>query len=141
MEMKKILINGLVFLALQGFLSCTSQGTRPKMQFYHGLTVANLYVSVVRHTSEVIVFEIRARVPGKDLYHLVLDGNEPLSEGWFPTGRVQTESYTVQMKAKKGCVFQPGKKYRLCIGTESPESVYVHSNNYKCTVDYEFVLD
>lgn len=139
--MKKILINALFFMALLGFVSCASQGPKAKMHFYHGMTVPDIFVSVVSHTSEVIEFKIRAKFAEKHLYHLILDGDEPISEGWFPTARVQTESYTVKMKAKKGCHFQQGKAYRLCIGIESPEYVYIKSSNYPCLVDYEFVLD
>lgn len=139
--MKKNLINSLILVSLVGFVACASPGQKPKMNFYHGATVPDLYISVISHTPEVIVFEIKAQFLGKHLYHLVLDGNEPLSEGWFPTSKVPSEAYTVKMKAKKGCLFQPGKEYRLCIGGENPEYVHLTSSNYPCIIDYEFVLD
>jgi hypothetical protein len=140
--MKKVLINGLFLLALCGLAANASQENKSKMHFYRGPAVPNLYIAVISHTSTVIEFKIRAYFGGTHLYHLVLDGDEPLSEGWYPTSRVQTESYTVKMKAKKKRVFEPGKKYRLCIGDQSPELVYARSsNNYQCIVEYEFVLD
>jgi len=140
--MKKVLTNGLFLLALFGLAAYATQGNQSTMHFSRGPTVPNLYVSVISHTSTVIEFKIRANFGGIHLYHLILDGDEPLSEGWYPTSRVQTEAYTVKMKAKKKRVFEPGKKYRLCLGYQSPELVYARSsNNYQCLVDYEFVLE
>ena len=139
--MKKNLISGLTILALLGLVTCAVQSKKAKMRFYHGPVVPDVFISVVGHTAEVIEFKIRTQFVEKHAYHLVLDGNDPISEGWFPTARVQTDFYTVKMKAKKGAMFQSGKEYRLCIGTENPQYVYVYSSNYPCLVDYKFVLD
>ncbi len=80
---------------------------------------------------------------GEYLYHFILDEEEVrVSEGWFPTqlSTAEPEHYTVKMKAKKGLTFQPGKKYRLCVGSENPDAVFHRTNYYKCLIDYEFEI-
>lgn len=130
----------LLLLISLGLISCTSAGQRAKMKFYHGQKIPDQYIRVVNHTAEEIEFEIRVNFLQTHLYHIVLDGEDPISEGWFSTAKTDSAFYTLKMKAKKDCQFQPGKKYRLCIGTTNPEEVFVYSSNYRCKVDYEFVL-
>jgi hypothetical protein len=138
--MKKVIIVSFISVVILALISCTTGKGRSNMHFYHGAKAPDLYISVENHTSQEIEFKINIKFDQKHLYYLILDGDEPISEGWFPTG-VQTEHFMVKMKPKKGFEFLPGKTYRLCIGEESPEYVYVHSSNYRCIVDYEFVLD
>lgn len=138
--MKRIFIGLSIIIFLAALVSCTSPANKVKMNYYHGAVPPDFYVSVIQHTPEEITFQIRVSFGQKHLYHLVLDGNNPISEDWFPTIRTNTHSYTVTMKPKKGFLFETGKTYRLCIGEENPELIAVHSSNYRCLVDYEFVL-
>lgn len=138
--MKNILLKGLSFFAVAGLISCASETVRPKMTYYHGQIPPDVYFMVVGHTAEQIEFKIRVDFAGKHMYHLILEGDKPLAEGWYPTNRGAEEFYSLKIRAKKGVVFEPGKTYRLCIGTESPELVAKYRSAYECIVDYEFVL-
>ncbi|MCK7541294.1 MAG: hypothetical protein MZV63_65615 [Marinilabiliales bacterium] len=94
----------------------------PQMNYYHGQNVPEGYITVLQGLGR------RDRVPGsgsssrqKQMYHLVLEGNEPVAEGWHSTLRAGGQVYTVTMKPKEGRTFEAGKTYRLCIGdAESP---------------------
>ncbi len=121
-------------------VSCASP-QKSKMRFYRGAQPPSEYFGVIRSSPDEIEFQIRVEFMESHLYHLVLDGEAPIAEGWFPTVRLgATNAYSVKMKAKKGIKFIPGKTYRLCIGRTSPDAVLVYSNSYNCLVDYEFIL-
>lgn len=121
-------------------VSCASP-QKSRMRFYHGAQVPREYFRIARCSPDEIEFQIRLEFKESHLYHLVLDGEVPVAEGWFPTVRLgETNAYSVTMKAKKGIQFIPGKAYRLCIGRTSPDAVLVYSNNYSCLADYEFIL-
>jgi hypothetical protein len=124
-----------------GLVSCTASHFSAKMNYYHEKIIPAEFFRVVRYTASEIEFEVKVRFRQSYLYHLVLDGNTPLAEGWFPAIKDQEQSYNVILKAKPGVEFAVGKTYRLCIGEQSPELVGIHSSNYKCTADYEFKLD
>jgi hypothetical protein len=124
-----------------GLVSCAAPHSSASVHYYHGKNVPPEFFRVVGHTATEITFEIRVRFRESQLYHLVLEGDLPLAEGWFPTIKGDQQSYTVTLKAKPGVAFVAGKTYRLCIGDQNPELVSVHSSNYRCTADYEFKLD
>jgi hypothetical protein len=114
-----------------------------KLHFYHGPKLQDILISIVSHTPEEIEFRIKTAPSGEYLYHFILDEEETrVSEGWFPTqlSTAEPEHYTVKMKAKKGLTFKPGKKYRLCVGSENPDAVFYRTNYYKCLIDYEFEI-
>lgn len=138
--MKGVVFKSLVLLSLAALISCAAETAIPKLTYYHGQTPPKTYFEVVSATSEEILFKIRADFAPNQMYHLILDGNEPVAEGWYPTNRIAEEFYYLKIRAKKGLAFQPGKTYRLCIGIQSPEVVARYRNSYKCLVDYEFVL-
>ena len=130
----------LLLVPALGFFACSGTDVSSRMSFYHGQTIQSQFFKVVRYSPQEIEFDIRVDFQQVHMYHLVLDENgRPLSEGWHLTTKVGS-TYRVVMKAKKGAVFQEGKKYRLCIGSESPEKVFVTTSNYLCLADYEFVL-
>jgi len=129
-----------VFLCLASLITCAAEAPKPKLTYYHGQTPPRTYFEVISAASEEILFKIRADFAPNQMYHLILDGDEPIAEGWYPTNRLDEEFYYLKIRAKKGLAFQPGKTYRLCIGTQSPEVVVRYRNSYKCLVDYEFVL-
>lgn len=141
--MKNAAIALLVGVLAGGLISCavTSTHSSSNMNYYHGKNVPAEFFRVVSHSASEITFEIRVKFRQDRLYHLVLEGNTPLAEGWFPTIKGDEQSYMVTLKAKEGVAFAAGKPYRLCIGDQNPELVSVHSTNYQCTADYEFTLD
>lgn len=144
--MKKLLFTSLILILLMGMINCTSymdkyyQGSQ-KIHFYHGQKLQDRFISILNFTTEEIEFKIKRGSNQKYLYHIIIDEEEArISEGWFPTFKIKTEHYTVRMKAKKGLSFQPGKKYRLCVGFQNPDLVYYRTSKYECFIDYEFVL-
>jgi ABC-type oligopeptide transport system substrate-binding subunit len=141
--MKKALIAAAACALVVGLAACaaTSSHSSANMTYYHGKNIPSEFFRVVAHTATEITFEVRVKFRESQLYHLVLDGNMPLAEGWFPTIKDDQQSYQVTLKAKPGVEFAAGKLYRLCIGDQNPELVSVHSTNYRCTADYEFKLD
>lgn len=139
--MRILSVSVIACFCLGGFVACTSIHSSANMNYYHGKTIPAEFFRVVSHTSTEITFEVRVRFLQTQLYHLVLDGNVPLAEGWFPTMKADKQSYEVTLKAKPGVEFVAGKLYRFCIGEQNPEYVSVHSTNYQCTADYEFMLD
>ena len=146
MALKRLLFASLILIFFLSMISCTSymdkyyQGSK-KAHFYHGQKLQDRFVSILSYTPEKIEFKIRRGPRSKYFYHITVDEEEErISEGWFPAYKVQGEHYTLKTKAKKGYSFQLGKKYRLCVGFSNPDLVYIYSNNYKCFVDYEFVL-
>jgi hypothetical protein len=128
----------LVFLAL--YLVSCAPATRGKMHFYHGQKVPDEFISVLSSSAQEVEFKVRVEFKETRLYHLILEGDEVLAEGWYPAVRGAENFYTVRIKAKEGVQFETGKTYRLCIGVQSPEYIAVYSSNYQCLVDYEFVL-
>jgi len=139
--MKKILVMAGIGLAVIGAWSCGSSDVSSKMNFYHGQTVPDLFFKILKSSAEEVVFEITVDFKVTHMYHLLLDeSGKPVSEGWYSTRKIG-QSYIVSMKPKPGMVFENGKKYRLCIGNESPEKVFIHTSNYKCAADYEFTLE
>ncbi len=144
--LKKLLLTSLILILFMGVINCTSymdkyhQGNQ-KIHFYHGHKLQDRFISILNFTNEEIEFKIRLESPQKYLYHIIIDEEEErISEGWFSTFKIKTDHYTVRMKAKKGLSFQPGKKYRLCVGFQNPDLVYYRSSKYECYVDYGFVL-
>jgi hypothetical protein len=110
------------------------------MTYYHGQNVPAGYITVKSASAVEIKFEIRIEFAPKQMYHLILDGNEPVAEGWFSTLRAGGQSYSVTMKPSEGRTFEPGKTYRLCIGVQNPQAVQLQSSNYECKVDHTFVF-
>ncbi|MDW7759252.1 MAG: hypothetical protein SCM96_01265 [Acidobacteriota bacterium] len=130
---------GLILLA--GLTAC-SAGKSPRMEYYSGQNVPEGYIQVVRTTETEVEFRIAVKFTITHLYHLLLDGNEPVAEGWFPTRRLgDSQSYSVTLHLKKDLRLEPGKTYRLCIGSQNPEAVYVHSSTYRCLAEYEFLFE
>jgi hypothetical protein len=129
----------LSVLALGAF-ACSTADVSSRMTYYHGQTIPAQFFKVVRYSPQEIEFEIKVDFKEVHMYHLVLDENgKPVSEKWQLTTKIGP-AYTVVMKPKKGAFFEEGRKYRLCIGSESPEKVFVTSDNYPCVADYEFEL-
>lgn len=144
--MKKFLLIILIIILFLGISSCASYMDKyndesDSVRFYHGLKLQDVFISVENFSTEEIEFKIRRGPQEQYLYHTIINENEDrISEGWYPAYKTKTEHYTVRMKPKKGNTFQSGKKYRLCITTQSPELIYYSTNKVKCFADYEFVL-
>ncbi len=131
----------LTGLALALAAGCSPYRARPQMNYYHGETPPAGYVQVVKASETEVEFLITVVMPADHMYHLLLDGNEPLAEGWFPTGRMAaSQGYRVTLKLREGVRLEPGKSYRLCIGVQNPEAVQMATSNYRCLVDYVFVF-
>ncbi|MDI6698674.1 MAG: hypothetical protein QME85_07035 [Candidatus Saccharicenans sp.] len=126
----------LLFLA-----SCFSYKKTPQLHYYRGPNVPAEFINIVRATPDEIEFVLRVKFPEKKLYHLILDGDQPVAEGWYSTVRADGNSYNLVMKIKPGLTFETGKTYRLCIGQQSPEYVQLESNNYQCIAEYVFVFE
>lgn len=126
---------GLLLMA-----ACSTYKAKPEMNYYHGRNVPDGYITIVRASAGEIEFQIRVEFNDKKLYHLVLDGNNPVAEGWFSTLRAGGQAYSVTLKPNKGLTFEPGKTYRLCIGAQNPQAVQMVSSNYPCLADYTFVF-
>lgn len=137
----KFLKTALPLVALVLVAACSFYEARPSLNYYRGPNVPEGYIKVVRASAAEIEFEIRVEFAERSLYHLVLDGNDPVAEGWYPTIRAGQQSYMVTMKPRKGLQFEPGKTYRLCIGQQNPEQVQLTSSNYQCMADFEFVFE
>jgi hypothetical protein len=131
----------VVFVIALAFLAaCSTYKSKPQMNYYHGQNVPEGYITILRASAGEIKFQIRVEFAPKQMYHIILDGNEPIAEGWFSTLRAGGQTYTVTLKPAKGLAFEPGKTYRLCIGLQNPEAVQMTSSNYECKVDYTFVF-
>jgi hypothetical protein len=137
--MKYHLTKFFIIMIAAGGIGCAG-GSKAKMIFYHEKNVPAQYIEVARWTPQEIEFSIWVDFKESHLYHLVLDENNPVAEGWFPTTKTKGQPYTVTLKAKEGLAFSPGKKYRLCVGSENPEAVFVYRSSYLCLADYEFIL-
>jgi hypothetical protein len=124
-----------------GLAACSSYQAKPKMTYYHGQNVPPGYIEVVRASAAEIKFRIRVEFRERHLYHILLDGNDPLVEGWFPTNRMAgSEAYHVTFKLPEGKRLEAGRTYRLCIGSRNPEEVQVELSQYRCIADYVFVF-
>lgn len=132
----------LVLISLAfGVAACSSYQARPKMNYYHGESPPPGYIQVVRASGTEVEFKITVVFQADHMYHVLLDGNESLAEGWFPTSQMAaSQGYHVTLKLRKGLRLEPGKSYRLCIGSQNPEAVQLESSNYRCLVDYTFVF-
>ena len=131
----------VLVLVLAVLAACSSYTSEPELDYYHGQNVPEGYITVVRASTTEIEFRIRVEFPQRQLYHLILEGNTPVAEGWFPT--VQgglPRAYTVTLKPKKDLAFEIGKTYRLCIGEKNPDEVQLHSSSYRCIADFTFVM-
>jgi hypothetical protein len=120
--------------------ACSTYKTKPQLRYYHGQNVPEGYITILRASAGEIEFQIRVNLTEKQLYHLVLEGDNPVAEGWFSTLRAGAQSYSVTLKPSEGLAFEPGKTYRLCIGQKNPQEVQMTSSNYECIVDYTFVF-
>jgi hypothetical protein len=130
-----------VCLILAFVAACSSTyKSKPQLNYYHGQNVPGEYFKVLKATTAEITFEVRIEFPQMKMYHLILDGNEPVAQGWHSTVRAGGQVYTVTLKPEEGKAFEIGKTYRLCIGDQSPEAVQMTSNNYMCKVDHTFVF-
>lgn len=138
--MNNPIVKGLALLAALELFACAGQRPKPALVYYHGLTPQDAYFEIVGYTPREIEFKIRVNFALRYMYHLILEGNEPLAEGWYVTILGAENSYRLIMKAKKSVVFEPGKRYRLCIGNKNPEDVARYRSAYQCAADYEFVL-
>jgi hypothetical protein len=138
--MKKKLSAAALCLVSSLCFSCASSDVSSRMNYYHGQTIPDQFFKVLRWSPDAVELEIKVDFKAVHMYHIILDENDrPLSEAWLPTAMIGS-AYTVVMKPKEGLFFEAGKKYRLCIGTDNPEEVFVTSSNYPCVADYEFVL-
>jgi hypothetical protein len=140
MKMKCITVKALAILAVTGLAGCAGEIPKPALTYYHGQTPPDAYFEVVRYTPQEIEFKVKVKFAAKYMYHLVLEGDEPLAEGWHVTILDAEDSYRLIMKAKEGAAFEAGKSYRLCIGKDSPEYVARYRSSYQCAADFEFVL-
>lgn len=132
-------LSALVFFA--GLAACSVYKASPKMNYYHGRNIPEGYISVTRASAQEIEFMVRVTFKESKLYHLILDGNEPVAEGWYQTSFTAGQYYTVAIKPNEGRSFEPGKTYRLCIGDANPREVQLYSSNYRCSVDFTFVFE
>lgn len=132
-----------VFLvAVLVLAACSFYQSQPKMEYYHGQNVPEGYILVENVTETAVTFRILVAFKETHLYHLLLEENEPLAQGWFPTQIIdRARGYTVSLTLKKGLTLEPGKAYRLCIGGQNPEAVQLQSSSYRCLVDYSFVYE
>ena len=138
--MRPIKITAVLFLAF-GLAVCSPYRDKPKMNYYHGQTPPEGYIQVVRANETEVEFLIKVVFQADHLYHLLLDGNEPLAEGWFRTAKMAaSQGYSVTLKLREGLKLEPGRSYRLCIGAQNPQAVQMTTNNYRCLVDYSFVF-
>jgi len=139
--MKKLLFCFIIFISL----FCVSCGPKKvktgKIELYHGIRPPEGFITVLSFSPREIEFRIRVKFKDRKLYHIIADeeGNF-IAEGWYRTSIDSTGIYYIKMKVKKGFKFQPGKKYRLCIGKQNPELMDLFTSKYRCLVDYEFVL-
>jgi hypothetical protein len=132
----------VVLVALALIAACSSTyKSKPQLNYYHGQNVPPEYFKILSSSVDAITFEIRVEFAQKKMYHLILEGNEPVAQGWFSTIRAGGQVYTVTLKPEPGKTFEVGKTYRLCIGYQSPQAVQMTSNNYPCQVDYTFVFE
>lgn len=129
------LVIGLLILA-----ACSTYKAKPQLHYYHGQNVPAGYITILRASAGEIEFQIRVEFIEKKLYHLVLEGDNPVAEGWFSTLRAGSQAYRVTLKPSEELAFEPGKTYRLCIGQQNPQAVQMTSSNYQCKVDYTFVF-
>ena len=128
-----------IMLAVTAACSGTYRSS-PQLTYYHGPNVPAEYFKILTASPGAITFEIRIEFELRKMYHLLLDGNEPVAQGWFNTTRAGGQVYTVTLTPEKGKTFEAGKTYRLCIGTQSPQAVQMESSRYNCKVDYTFVF-
>lgn len=127
---------GLVLLA-----GCSATyHSNPQMNYYHGQMASEGFIEIVRASPAEITFSVRIEFDVRQMYHLILDGNTPVAQGWYSVIRAGNQPYLVTIKPSKGMSFEPGKTYRLCIGKQSPEEVQMTSSNYECRVEYTFVF-
>lgn len=138
--MKTQMTKGLCLLAVAVLIGCAAESPKPVLTYYHGQTPPDAYFEVVSYTPEQIEFKIKVKFASKYMYHLILEGDDPLAEGWYVTILDAEDSYRLIMRAKKDAVFEAGKSYRLCIGSQSPEYVARYRSSYQCAADYQFVL-
>jgi len=139
--MKKAFQVFFICVVIAGLVSCTANTTRSPMTYFHGNNVPAEYFQILDWSPEAVSFQIRVKFNTDQMYHLILDENTPLAEGWFPTSKTGTGIYKVELTTKPGLKLQAGKSYRLCIGTENPEEVARYRDNYPCTADYVFTLE
>ena len=137
MRTKGILAIAVVVMVLG---ACSTYKSSPQMNYYHGQNIPEGFINVLKASPGEITFQVRVKFVQKQMYHLVLDGNAPVSEGWASTQRAGGESYNVTMKPKEGQMFEVGKTYRLCIGVQNPQAVQMTTTNYPCVADYVFVF-
>jgi hypothetical protein len=139
---KALVIMAAVFIifVVLGTMSCAPGDVSSQLQYYHGQKIPDEFFRVTEWAPDHIAFTIWVDFKDNPMYHLLLDENgKPMAEGWFKTVRIGS-SYSLLMKPKPGMAFEAGKKYRLCIGNNSPEVVFHFSGNYRCESEYEFVL-
>jgi hypothetical protein len=131
-----------VFFAIAVVLiaACSTYKAKPQMNYYHGKNVPEGYIKILRASTGEIEFQIQVEFTERKLYHLVLEGDNPVAEGWFSTLRAGAQSYNVTLKPGKGLAFELGKTYRLCVGLQNPQEVQLTSSNYQCIIDYTFVF-
>jgi hypothetical protein len=131
-----------VFFAIAVVLiaTCSTYKSKPQMNYYHGQNVPEGFITILRASAAEIEFQIRVKFTQKQMYHIILDGNQPVAEGWFSILQAGGTSYRVTMKPGKGLAFEPGKTYRLCIGLQNPQAVQMSTSSYECKVDYTFVF-
>ena len=138
MRLAMFMVFAVAVIPLAG---CSTYKANPELTYYHGPNVPEGFITILRSSPTEIEFEIRIDFTHSDrLYHLVLDGDTPVAEGWFRTLRLSIPAYTVTMKPKKGLLFEVGKTYRFCVGQESPQKVQMTSSNYRCLVELVFVF-
>lgn len=138
--MKNNLTALFILAALIAAAACASGGSTP-IRFTHGQKVPDQFISIKDFSSDSVTFRIRVKFNQKKLYHILLDEEQnSLAEGWFQVVRVGQNAYEARMTLKPGSTLQPGVRYSLCIGSESPDLVARHYSSYKCMAYYEFDL-
>lgn len=132
-----------ILIWMIGFTACTSTGGGQNLIYTHGPKLQDRFISVVDYSPQEIEFKISRTRPNQYLYHMVIDEeNNRISESWHRTQQSDsaTDFYTVKMKVKKKFAYEPGKKYRLCVGYQHPGELSPYTNTYNCIIDYEFTL-
>jgi hypothetical protein len=141
--LKKYMWPFFIIIWMTGFSACTSTGGGQNLIYTHGAKLQDRFISVVDYSPQEIEFKISRTRPNQYLYHMVIDEEQNrVSETWHRTQQSDsaTDFYIIKMKAKKKYTYEPGKKYRLCVGYQHPESLAPYTNTYNCIIDCEFVL-
>src|SRR4030065_1819459 len=107
--MKTNLFRGPCILAVAMLIGCAAEKSKPALTYYHGQTPPDSYFEVVSYTPQEIEFRIKVKFGSKHMYHLILEGDKPLAEGWFPTMLGAADSYRLRLQAPGGGALETGE--------------------------------